>query len=171
MSIELRRKHVLKEMMEDNFELPTEKQQIMRVVKCRGNNLHEVETGTPDSENILASMPNKFRRNVWIGRGDYVLVEPIEEGNKVKVEICKILTPQHIKEYSRAGVWPEQFSKKPEPDQFDIESDEEANGDELIVRNPNRPTLSEDDSTDDEEDDDETASDTEDDEEDASDKN
>lgn len=56
-------------------------------------------------------MPNKFRKNVWVKRGDYILVEPIEEGDKVKAEICKILTREHIKEYTKANIWPERFAK------------------------------------------------------------
>ncbi|XP_037897560.1 probable RNA-binding protein EIF1AD [Glossina fuscipes] len=35
-------------------------------------------------------------------RGDFILVEPIEEGDKVKADICKILTVEHIKEYIKA---------------------------------------------------------------------
>ena len=40
-------------------------------------------------------MPTKFRKNVWIKRGDYVLVQPIEEGDKVKAEIVQILMEKH----------------------------------------------------------------------------
>ena len=39
----------------------------VQVVCGRGNNLHEVED--PDGRQFLASMPTKFRRNVWIKRG------------------------------------------------------------------------------------------------------
>ena len=39
----------------------------------------------------LVSMPNKFRKNVWVKRGNYCIVEPIEEGDKVKAEIVRIL--------------------------------------------------------------------------------
>lgn len=49
-----RRKHVLKEMMEDDYSLPTEQQQIVRVVSSRGNNLHEVEAAT--AENFLGEI-------------------------------------------------------------------------------------------------------------------
>ncbi|XP_054734635.1 probable RNA-binding protein EIF1AD [Anastrepha obliqua] len=155
MSIGIRRRLVLKEMMEDKFELPTERQQIMRVIKCRDNNLYKVETAIVGSENTLASMPKKFRRNILIGRGDYVLVEPIKglriKGHKVKVEMCKLLTPEQLKEYSRAGVWPKQFGEKHDHDQFVMVSDGEMNGDELIIRNPNGSPLSVEDTTEDEE--------------------
>ncbi|KAH8271999.1 hypothetical protein KR044_013118, partial [Drosophila immigrans] len=133
-----RRKHVLKEMMEDDYSLPTEQQQIVRVISSRGNNLHEVEATSLDAENFLVSMPNKFRKNVWVKRGDFILVEPIEEGDKVKAEICKILTPEHIKEYTKAGIWPERFAKKPvELPSNNASSDSDS--DEPLPPNTNRP--------------------------------
>ncbi|KAI9576459.1 hypothetical protein GQX74_009516 [Glossina fuscipes] len=61
------------------------------------NNLHEVETADTETENFLVvTVPPKFRKNVWVKRGDFILVELIEEGDKVKTEICKILTAEHI---------------------------------------------------------------------------
>ncbi|XP_068144941.1 probable RNA-binding protein EIF1AD [Drosophila tropicalis] len=120
-----RRKHLLKEMMEDDYALPTEQQQIVRVIASRGNNLHEVET--PEEDTFLVSMPCKFRKNLWVKRGDFILVEPIEEGDKVKAEICKVLTTDHVKEYTKAGIWPALFAKKKEeeekPDHSDSEDD------------------------------------------------
>ena len=44
-----------------------------------------------EKTSYLVSMPTKFRKNVWIKRGDYCIVEPIEEGDKVKAEIVRIL--------------------------------------------------------------------------------
>lgn len=45
-----RRKHLMKEMMEDDYALPGEQQQIVRVVSSRGNNLHEVESAKIEAE-------------------------------------------------------------------------------------------------------------------------
>ena len=105
-------------------------------------------------------MPIKFRRNIWIKRGDYNLVEPIEEGNKVKAEICKILTPEHIKEYTKANIWPERFVKKNnqyyENDHMNnkcVDSDSEADDLEPNVNRPNMPVrFVEEDSEEDDED-------------------
>ncbi|TDG53436.1 hypothetical protein AWZ03_000251 [Drosophila navojoa] len=143
-----RRKHVLKEMMEDDYSLPTEQQQIVRVVSSRGNNLHEVESAT--AENFLVSMPNKFRKNVWVKRGDYILVEPIEEGDKVKAEISKILTPEHIKEYTKAGIWPERFAKKATTPSSKAEHSgtSGSDSDESLPPNTNRPVNMDDDDED-----------------------
>lgn len=113
MSRTTRRKHVFKEMMEDDFELPKENQKICKVVASRGNNLHEVES-SEGPETFLVSMPTKFRKNVWVKRNDFILVEPITEGDKVKAEICRILTPEHVKEYTKQGIWPKKFTKKRE---------------------------------------------------------
>ncbi|XP_075152041.1 putative RNA-binding protein EIF1AD [Haematobia irritans] len=143
MSRVTRQKHVLKEMMEDDYDLPKENQQIVRVVCSRGNNLHEVETANLDEDRFLVTMPNKFRKNVWVKRGDFILVEPIEEGDKVKAEICKILTTEHIKEYTKAGVWPERFSKK-SANKENCETNMDANedlsdNDDDLEPNMNRP--------------------------------
>lgn len=101
---------MLKEMDLDNFDPPLADQQIVRICNSRGNNLHEVESADENvDEHFLVSMPTKFRRNVWVKRGDFVLVEAIEEGDKVKAEIVRILTPQHIREFTKDGIWPKKF--------------------------------------------------------------
>lgn len=81
-------KYVIQDM--DDMSLPTDSQCIVRIVQPRGNNLHEVVDGA--AEQYLVSMPKKFRKTIWIKRDDYVLIEPIKEGDKVKGEIVKILT-------------------------------------------------------------------------------
>jgi len=142
MSRATKRKHVLMEVLQDDFSLPTENQQIVKVVSSRGNNLHEVVSA--DGSTFLASMPNKFRKNVWVKRGDFVLVEPIEEGDKVKAEMVRVLTNTHVKYFKEDGVWPSAFDK----------SKSEEEGDDLFV-NTNRLRISS------EEDDSSSGSDTE----------
>ncbi|XP_017110579.1 probable RNA-binding protein EIF1AD [Drosophila elegans] len=150
-----RRKHLMNEMMKDDYELPTENQQIARVISSRGNNLHEVETPKVE-ENFLVSMPNKFRKSMWVKRGDFLLIEPIEEGDKVKAEICKILTPEHIKEYTKAGIWPDKFAKKPALEESSNKNQEDSDFEDDLLPNTNRPVNQE---SSDEEEDDETSSD------------
>ncbi|KAJ8281641.1 hypothetical protein COCON_G00041600 [Conger conger] len=106
MSLATKRKHVVKEVLGD-FVTPTESQQIVRVVGSPGNNLHEAVTA--DGKRFLVSMPTKFRKNIWIKRGDFVIVDPIEEGEKVKAEISFILYKDHIRHLQTIGVWPEGF--------------------------------------------------------------
>lgn len=122
MSQSTKRKHVTKEVL-DEFRLPTDNERIVQVVAGRGNNLHEVydpnsrvdgidSTGVPENANkYLVSMPTKFRKNVWIKRGDYVVVEPIVEGDKVKAEIVQILYKAQIKYIKEQGQWPSEFSE------------------------------------------------------------
>lgn len=140
-------KHVMKEMLADDFEHPTADQQFARILASRGNNLHEAEPADTD-ESFLISMPTKFRKNVWIKRGDFVVVQPIDEGDKVKAEIVRILTPQHIKEFTKDGVWPQKFVKKAAesvpidetaaaPVRNDS-SDESSDNDDDLVQNTNR---------------------------------
>lgn len=151
-----KRKHVMKEMQTDDFDPPGPNQQIVRIIGSRGNNLHEVESAEPSTSNsnsensgeadnadrFLVSMPTKFRKNVWVKRGDYVIVEAIDEGDKVKAEIVRILTPQHIKEFTKDGIWPDKFTVKNSNDSkravTDSQSDDENDNDDDLFKNTNR---------------------------------
>uniref|UniRef100_A0A2D4H0E2 Probable RNA-binding protein EIF1AD n=1 Tax=Micrurus corallinus TaxID=54390 RepID=A0A2D4H0E2_MICCO len=106
MSQATKRKHVVKEVLEE-YVVPSERQQIVRVLGTPGNNLHEVET--PEGKRFLVSMPNKFRKNIWIKRGDFLLVDPIEEGEKVKAEISFVLYKDHVQYLKKEGYWPNAF--------------------------------------------------------------
>lgn len=173
MSVTTKKKHVERELYED-FSLPEEHQSIVRVVRPRGNNLHQVTT--PGGEEFLASMPHKFRKHVWIKRGDYVVTESIPEGNKVRAEIVRILMKDHIRYIVQNNKWPAGFSehedekdeKEPSKEleriklKDDVESDEESGDDEsddLLMENPNRPVIyvEETDSSEDESEEDETS--------------
>ncbi|XP_071974002.1 probable RNA-binding protein EIF1AD [Engystomops pustulosus] len=109
MSKATKRKHVVKEVLLDYVQ-PTEDQRIVRVLGSPGNNLHEVET--EDGDRFLASMPTKFRKNIWIKRGDFVIVDPIAEGEKVKAEIAFIIYKDHQRLLQKEGLWPEGFNKE-----------------------------------------------------------
>ena len=43
----------------------------------------------------------------WLGVsvGDFVIIEPIEEGNKVQAEIIHILYPMQIKTLKQQNLW------------------------------------------------------------------
>jgi len=144
MSAATKRKHVVKEMLED-FSMPQNHQTIVKVLGNAGSNLHEIMT--PSGEKSLASLPTKFRRNIWIKRGDFVVVEPIAEGNKVTAEIVRILYPQHIKEIKQGDMWPSEFDPKPvinndsdNKDHLSSAGEESDSDDDFdIPRNTNRP--------------------------------
>ncbi|XP_048369334.1 probable RNA-binding protein EIF1AD [Sphaerodactylus townsendi] len=148
MSQATKRKHVVKEVLEE-FVIPSERQQIVRVLGTPGNNLHEVET--PEGAKFLVSMPTKFRKNIWIKRGDFLLVDPIEEGEKVKAEISFVLYKDHISYLKKEGYWPSAFLSDasgtqsnakdrngvPSPPRSAGEEDSEDNDSDLFV-NTNR---------------------------------
>ena len=122
-----------------------------QVVAGRGNNLHEVVN--EKEETFLVSMPTKFRKNVWIKRGDFVLVSPIEEGDKVKAEIITILYKEQIKHIKNENLWPEGFEKQEVSVEQDIgkldinkgeegdnsNCDSESEDDSDLFQNTNRP--------------------------------
>ncbi|XP_050544290.1 probable RNA-binding protein EIF1AD [Daktulosphaira vitifoliae] len=121
MSKATKRKHVQKEMLNSNWAGPTGDQRLVRIIAGRGNNLHEV-CSIDDNEIFLVSMPAKFRRNVWVKRDDYVVIEPISEGDKVRGEIVRVLTKEDVKIFKQKG-----WGKK--------------NDDDEITPNTNRPIV------------------------------
>jgi len=153
MSSATKRKHVTRDVVQ-NFTLPQDDESIVQVVAGRGNNLHEVKSQT--GETFLVSMPTKFRKNVWIKRGDFVVVKPIEEGDKVKAEILTILYKEQIKYIKAENQWPEGFESKIEEQEECVEevkekgSDEEEDSedDSDLFQNTNRPIYSESESSD-----------------------
>lgn len=88
MTSSTKRKHVYTELLQSEMRVPNTGEEVVRVIAARGNNLHEVESAT--GETFLISMPSKFRKNVWIKRGDCVLVERIPEGDKVSIYFGQI---------------------------------------------------------------------------------
>ncbi|XP_067948954.1 probable RNA-binding protein EIF1AD [Watersipora subatra] len=144
-----KRKHVIKEVLDD-FVLPEGDQEVVQVLSSCGNNLHQVMND--NGQNYLVSMPTKFRRNVWIKRGNYVIVTPIEEGDKVKAEITTILYKEQIKYIKDCGQWPESFSNDKTKEKTSAAIDEDLlpptysdsdSEEEMLFGsgNPNRPNL------------------------------
>jgi len=155
MSSATKRKHVTRDVVQ-NFTLPQDDETIVQVVAGRGNNLHEVRRHS--GETFLVSMPTKFRKNVWIKRGDFVVVKPIEEGDKVKAEILTILYKEQIKYIKAENQWPAGFEaakveeeEEEEGEQKDKGSEEEegdSEDDSDLFQNTNRPIYSESESSD-----------------------
>jgi hypothetical protein len=82
---------------------------VARVVEGRGSNLIEVEYAAPPAR-VLAILPARFVRCVWVRRGAFVVVEPFVDRNaaaraKVQAKIIVILTPAMILEMHSEGRW------------------------------------------------------------------
>uniref|UniRef100_A0A914XHG0 Probable RNA-binding protein EIF1AD n=1 Tax=Plectus sambesii TaxID=2011161 RepID=A0A914XHG0_9BILA len=110
MSVATKRRLVTRELNKGEVILPGEHELIAQIVAPKGNNLHEVED--QHGHTYLASMPNKFRKSAWIKRGDFVFVQPIEEGDKVRAEITHILYPENIAYIKEQHHWPISFSQE-----------------------------------------------------------
>jgi len=136
MSAATKKKHVAKEVL-DEFVLPEPHQRIVQIVAGKGNNLHQVfdphQSEEEDGGKYLVSMPTKFRKSVWIKRGDYVIVEAIEEGDKVKAEIIRILYKDQVKHIKKENLWPKGFPGE------EAGGDLDQTGEDDIFVNTNRP--------------------------------
>lgn len=88
-------------------------------------------------------MPPKFRKHIWVKRGDFVITEPIPEGQKVKAEIVRILTKDQIKYYTQQNVWPRSFMQKDTHthDTSDTPHLSQDDDDDELVCNLNKPQI------------------------------
>nr|ACO11432.1 Probable RNA-binding protein EIF1AD [Caligus rogercresseyi] len=139
MSSTTKRKFVTKEIINE-YVLPDASKELVRVTAGKGNNLHGVVDAS--GEEFLASMPCKFRKSVYIKRGDYVLIEKIPEGGKVKAEIVHIPLKDQIKYIRDQGLWPKAFEEEEEkisPEEEEENSDEEDDDD--LFKNTNRRVI------------------------------
>lgn len=111
MSAATKRRFITRQ-VESELVLPEAEDKIAQIIGTRGNNLHEVEDA--DGEKYLASMPTKFRKSVWVKRGQFVFLRPIEEGDKVKAEISHILDDENILYIYQKKLWPQRFEAEAE---------------------------------------------------------
>lgn len=132
MSKATKRKHVQKELLSQEYRVPEDLNNIVKITQNSGNNLHQIENHS--GEKYFVSMPGKFRNNIWIKPGDFVIVKPIEEGNKVKAEIEQILDKKYISFLKQQNSWP--FTEDSVDDK--AKSNSEDSDDEMLNGNLNR---------------------------------
>uniref|UniRef100_A0A915C6G3 Probable RNA-binding protein EIF1AD n=1 Tax=Parascaris univalens TaxID=6257 RepID=A0A915C6G3_PARUN len=146
MSVASKRRFVTKQ-VESELVLPEREDIIAQILGTRGNNLHEVEDSKGDK--YLVSMPTKFRKSIWVRRGHFVFVRPIEEGDKVKAEITNVLDDENVLYIREHKLWPSRFERDAE--QLTREAKRDVSGDkkhEVIDADMLPPSESDDDEDD-----------------------
>ncbi|MCJ1465029.1 hypothetical protein MMC07_003644 [Pseudocyphellaria aurata] len=87
--------------------------EIARVQKAEGKNLYTVQV--PDRvEPLLVELPSRFRSQIWIRRGGYVVVDRSvfdHRENKLDGEIVNIVRDE--KQWRKQAYWPAEFIAKP----------------------------------------------------------
>ena len=103
----------------DGLPEPEEGESIVQVVGLRGSNLMEIVCA--DGSSSLAMLPNKFRKLIWVKRGDYLIAASAEgdvetvnkkggKQGKVKYMVSHILYKPQIKHLTQRGLWPARFA-------------------------------------------------------------
>jgi len=132
-----------------NLPVPGETEKIARVTELRGSNICEVEI--PEGEKFLVQLPTKFRKTVWVKRGNYVIINrPTAWDNmqyKVKAMVQHILFPDQIKYLKNESLWPKEFGvespvQEAKPNVSKKTNEEEEEDDDLFV-NPNHLAVAE----------------------------
>ena len=110
------RKGVTEEVMHGT-PVPGKGEVVARVKAPRGANVIEVVSGA-DGSTGLAILPTKFRKLVWVKRGDYVIIagstEDIEvsDGNigAVNFRVSAVLYKDQVRHIKQQGLWPQRFA-------------------------------------------------------------
>ncbi|KAL8764645.1 MAG: hypothetical protein Q9209_007950 [Squamulea sp. 1 TL-2023] len=85
---------------------------IARVRMAEGKNLYLVDLPS-NAKPLLVELPSRFRSQIWIKRGGYVLVDTavfVDRDNKLDGEIINVIREE--KEWRKQSYWPSEFVKK-----------------------------------------------------------
>lgn len=91
---------------------------IARVMKAEGKNLYSVEL-SPGNKSLLVELPSRFRSQIWIKRGGYVVVDRSafeDRDNKLDGEIVNVVREE--KQWRKQGYWSVHCSRR-----FDASAD------------------------------------------------
>jgi probable RNA-binding protein EIF1AD len=144
------RKHVTDSVL-NQFPEPSHGEHIAQVMGSRGGNVLEIlvpaapeDTNTihNDTSMELAILPTKFRKLIWVKRGDFIIVggddttkaAPQEQQqpstkNKVRYMVRHILYKDQISHLKSLKLWPSQFLQQ-EPDDTDDKASCESDDDD-----------------------------------------
>ena len=78
---------------------------IARVKKAEGKNLYSVESPSA-TESLLVELPSRFRSQIWIKRGGYVVVDTSafkDRENKLNGEIVNVVRDE--KDWRKKPYW------------------------------------------------------------------
>lgn len=115
------RKGVVEQTMK-SFPVPEAGEEVVRVVTMRGGNIVEIVDSS--KREGLALLPTKFRRLIWIKRGDYLIVSSGGD-DKVSFIVRSVLYPKQIKHLKDEKLWPfEEEEGEEEAEEIGTQDDE-----------------------------------------------
>ncbi|QQP38793.1 putative RNA-binding protein EIF1AD [Caligus rogercresseyi] len=139
MSSTTKRKFVTKEIINE-YVLPDASKELVRVTAGRAT-IFTALWMLPERSFWLPCLAS-FVRVSTSSEEDYVLIEKIPEGGKVKAEIVHIPLKDQIKYIRDQGLWPKAFEEEEEkisPEEEEENSDEEDDDD--LFKNTNRRVI------------------------------
>lgn len=134
----------LKEDTLSAFPIPTAEERITRVVGLRGACVCEVEQ--TNGERLLCQIPTKFRKTVWIKKGNYIIIREAPgmkySERKIRAMVNHVLFRDQIKHLKERNLWPKEFVTEEEREELPKE-DSEGDEDSDLFRNPNHQWIEE----------------------------
>ena len=91
-------------------------EEVVVMVRSHGSNILEIRTAS--GEISLCRLPTKFRRLIWVKKGDFMIVSGSTEeyetaaGSKGRVnfQVERILSADQVKHIAKQGLWPDAFA-------------------------------------------------------------
>ncbi|CAM9377175.1 unnamed protein product [Choristocarpus tenellus] len=95
---------------------PGDDEEIALVQAPRGSNIIEILLAS--GEQALAILPTRFRKLIWVKRGDFLIASTSTgdfensagEAGKVRHRVEHILNKDQVKHLKKVGLWPEAFA-------------------------------------------------------------
>jgi len=103
------RKHLTISTLND-FPVPSNDEKICRVTKLLGNNNLEVQL--PNGKTLVVTIPQKFNKVVWIGKGDFLITDLFQNyrtSDKSNGIVLHVLYKDQIKHLKSINIWPAEF--------------------------------------------------------------
>ncbi|KAG7400570.1 putative RNA-binding protein eif1ad [Phytophthora boehmeriae] len=127
---------------------PKENELIVRVIALRGSNLFEIVDAA--GAKSVTMLPTKFRKLIWVKRGDFLIVSEGDGGETTTAKGTKgavtsivehILYKEQIKNLKNKNLWPAEFDATPASQwggkiEAAEEEDEEEEGEEEKASQP-----------------------------------
>ncbi|KAI9017735.1 putative RNA-binding protein EIF1AD-like protein [Gaertneriomyces semiglobifer] len=124
-------------------------QYIAKVIENRGTSHEVVLSRDRAGEKVLVSLPTRFRKSIWIKKGNYAIIEiDSQPTTKIVGEIVHVLLPDNVKYLKSENLWPEEFLDAPDdtitkpesvPRSAQSDGSDDSDDDDDLFVNTNRP--------------------------------
>lgn len=114
------------------LELAEDMQEYAKILKCMGD--RKLNVVLTDSSQMVASIPGRFRKRVWMAAGD-IIIASRRDFQDSKLDVIYKYTKDEVRKLHKQGLIPDFFldenAKREEPNDTGVYIDNESDDDDL----------------------------------------